>query len=524
MPTIQDFYDALSGFNSEYQINVSIDPSEISSQKMAYLDKFLFEKDSPNPMFTTYADKLATAAVAYMEQKTRVSAGYTVDMSDVSLGKFIEDFENVMQTRHLANLEEDQEPTRAPFEGESFAKAVNAMLGRIGRFNKPLHGVWADKLSSGKLNVDQLREFTTAENAKIDAENFNPDTQMDPLKNVVAAQRAMDAYVSKRSAFAWLNVFAWPRYFRENSLRDELNARVEAYRNAGVPTESATSDTSLLAGTVDKLKETAAKYKSTGAKATVKAAQPDPRMEKKIQKDMEKLRKVEEKKRADAEKKKQKETQAQKKANAKKPDPKISQAQAKDLLFDNDKNREMNEQYGELLDEASVSSFARRTVLISIGSGMKTKIGAGWDKFAAATTPDAKNAAMHEMAMSVFGQAFWSLAMDVEGMEAPAMFALAQKITDLALKAYSPAEPGSKYEAYGDKYFVQNAEAKDLGKLVDRIGYKGDLGELMNSTKVELGLSKESFSIPGLAETVNVANPNEKVQQTKAPVKGRSID
>ena len=103
---------------------------------------------------------------------------------------------------------------------------------------------------------------------------------------------------------------------------------------------------------------------------------------------------------------------------------------------------------------------------------------------------------------------------------------VAQKFTDIVLNVYSPvASPknrekyGKVYETYGNNYAMRMMDKEDIQKLTD---YNGNINELMDNVKLELGLTKskvkENVKFPDDEFSDKISDKSAKVNEHKAPV------
>ena len=121
---------------------------------------------------------------------------------------------------------------------------------------------------------------------------------------------------------------------------------------------------------------------------------------------------------------------------------------------------------------------------------------------------------MHANAIKLFKATYNAIKNDTPGMSVVEKLVAAQKMADIMLNTYSPAATNPDLAQYGESYGVQkmgNDAIKELTSFV------GDVNELMNGVKVELGVVKEKVNFGNeFGEASN--DKSAKVEEHKDPV------
>ena len=91
----------------------------------------------------------------------------------------------------------------------------------------------------------------------------------------------------------------------------------------------------------------------------------------------------------------------------------------------------------------------------------------------------------------------------------------AQKMTNIALNCFTPVGSEKAYEKYRNNYYIQNTNNADIQ---DFTKYKGNIDNLVNNVKVELGLVKERINIPAEEINGNDSKKSAPIEQHDSPV------
>ena len=121
---------------------------------------------------------------------------------------------------------------------------------------------------------------------------------------------------------------------------------------------------------------------------------------------------------------------------------------------------------------------------------------------------------MHANAIKFFKTTYNAIKNDTPGMSIAEKLVAAQKMADIMLNAYSPAATNPDLAQYGESYGIQKIDNDAIKELT---GFKGDVNELMNSVKVELGIGRERVNFDNeFGEAAN--DKSAKVEEPMAPV------
>ena len=125
---------------------------------------------------------------------------------------------------------------------------------------------------------------------------------------------------------------------------------------------------------------------------------------------------------------------------------------------------------------------------------------------------DQKN--MHSHAIKLFKTAYNAIKNDTPGMSVAEKLVAAQKMTDIMMNIYSPVATNPSLAQYGESYAVQKLYNDNIKELTD---FEGDVNELMNTVKVELGIGKVKVDFGNeFGEAAN--DKSAKVDEHNAPV------
>ena len=278
MSTEKDFLDAQARFNTTYGINFSIKDYQKNHRVSASLDIFSTDEDRAREPITEYLDTLSTALQLYLRGKTDMKKGRAYDMSGVSIGKFIEEFDELMELKHESELKPDKASTYKPLLGMDHERVFNLMWNEAGRFNRPLPEIWASDLLKNRYTMAQIKDVTRDAISTLD--NLRPDDldeNRKDLANLVRAKQAMEA-VRKNRGFFWKIWFRnWDRNSEEKAYLRELTEKIAEYRTAGFPVAEVEARSSALNGVRERLDESIRTYKTRQLEKTKKKEQEGPK-------------------------------------------------------------------------------------------------------------------------------------------------------------------------------------------------------------------------------------------------------
>ena len=133
------YESAYEEFNDRYDLNHDIRAEYVGMKKLGGLDDFTFDTTPTQKIQKAYVAALASVMTTYLTKKTKMEAAKNYDMSDVSLGTFIEDFDKVMKAvRTDEEIENEMTYFHTPFLGMDLDHLANEVWKRIEGFNKPL--------------------------------------------------------------------------------------------------------------------------------------------------------------------------------------------------------------------------------------------------------------------------------------------------------------------------------------------------------------------------------------------------
>ena len=228
---------ALEKFSNKYGIRHNIYNEYTGIKTINRLDDNIFESTPEKKQVEekkAYLSTLQSVLTTYLQKKTKYEADKSYDMSDVSLGEFIDEFDNVMNAIYADAGEE-----HIPYSGLTINQVSGETWRRMESFNKPLHEIWGKQIRNGTLSIEQLQVDTINSTYKLDnlGGNYSNGADKD-LAKVIMAKNAMEAAKKERSWLSWLNPRNWGPYGRENSYLKELKAKIKSYEEAGFPVDS----------------------------------------------------------------------------------------------------------------------------------------------------------------------------------------------------------------------------------------------------------------------------------------------
>lgn len=228
---------AFEKFSNKYGISHNIYNEYTGIKTINRLDDNIFESTPEKKQVDekkAYLSTLQSVLTTYLQKKTKYEADKSYDMSDVSLGEFIDEFDNVMNAIYADAGEE-----HIPYSGLTINQVSGETWRRMESFNKPLHEIWGKQIRNGTLSIEQLQVDTNNSTYKLDnlGGNYSNGADKD-LAKVIMAKNAMEAAKKERSWLWWLNPRNWGPYGRENDYLKELKAKIKSYEEAGFPVDS----------------------------------------------------------------------------------------------------------------------------------------------------------------------------------------------------------------------------------------------------------------------------------------------
>lgn len=224
--------EMMANFKKEYDLDISIEEVEKSLKSFRYLNDFMNEKTNFESKSTTYVHTLANLLHHYLENK--LSPMYyrrSLDLTDVNVEKFINDFEKIMAKRRD---EHDLTISQEPFGGLG-SKLYDQLLPQFQSLNKPVADLWTKSILEGKVDPMDLK--TDTEQIFNDMKDKKPplkETEERTLELAVLTYKAMNQVYQKRTlwkAAPW----NWRQWYREAKYINKLGEQLKTYRNNGLP-------------------------------------------------------------------------------------------------------------------------------------------------------------------------------------------------------------------------------------------------------------------------------------------------
>lgn len=231
----EKFINEQNKFNEEFGINFSVEDYQADRKRMKYFDEFVIDTDHRNRPVDEYVDTLAAALKEYFENRTKLQDGKNYDTSDISISRFIDGFEKVMQAKYESTVKEGDNPRR-PYEGAKYDKLAKFALKSVSNYDKSLNTVWADNILNKKISLEQMMTFTDRAIQKVD--NARPDDlgeAMHDLENVVRARRSIEKVRNQRGKWWKRMPWNWSRNSREKKYMQSLNDTIARWSASGYP-------------------------------------------------------------------------------------------------------------------------------------------------------------------------------------------------------------------------------------------------------------------------------------------------
>ena len=471
----------LKEFNKKYTLNYSISEHYDFKKKMKTLSNFAMNADYANADLNLYVETLTNALSAKLESISKIESGRLYRPVDFSIGDFIESFDKLMQAKFADEAKENKTPnTHKPLEGATYAAVANAVWKQVKHFDKPTPDVWAESMLQGKLTLEDIKSVLEPAKERMLSGN-NEDVNYSELSdylNVYMAKQALDKVIEKRS-FWWK---AWPgnwrQWYRESQYAEQLGNDLLSYSLlSNLPDEEnlkELTERSMIGGAKDKL-NTFLKEKKAAEKNVSEEIEKAEEIEEEQylieeneeEMDLDQMQATFEKNLLNIDDK----IDAQDQITFKKPE---NLGDMKKLFQNKDLEKEMHIRFTDVLSlstNVSIKSCAEKTFF-----SLRVLIGDTWT--------DQKNMQAH--AINFFKTAYNGIKNETPGMNVAEKLVAAQKMTDIMLNIYSPIASKPELAAqYGDKFAVQKMSNNNIQELT---GYEGNVEELMNDVKIQLGL------------------------------------
>lgn len=474
---------ALEKFSNKYGISHNIYNEYTGIKTINRLDDNIFESTPEKKQVDekkAYLSTLQSVLTTYLQKKTKYEADKSYDMSDVSLGEFIDEFDNVMNSIYADNGEE-----HIPYSGLTINQVSGEIWRRVESFNKPLHEIWGKQIRNGTLSIEELQVDTINSTYKLDTlgENYTNGADKD-LAKVIMAKNAMEAAKKERSWLSWLNPRNWGPYGRENSYLKELKAKIKSYEEAGFPVNSVVPE-SYSTNILEQAHQGLVSYVQTKAAEEAKMNE--------VAKNAEKI---------------------------------DFEAKFNELSKDAELREKCEAQIGDILKSAkNNTNSADNTFAFVMARKEVEKLCKTMDL--AQQKPPREGAKMINDSMKHFFKAAYIIMENKTGPVNTKVVIGAQKIIDLMIKAYAPDVSKSEiYAKYSDNFFMKNeAPFKSVLATIDStIVDDNAFNTFMEDVKKEL--EKQNLNANKELEIENKENDSKDIELNpdENEIKAEDID
>ena len=209
------YNNALEKFKAEYNLPGYDLEKEIAADNVTRF----FNNKSIGASAQQYERLAANAALKYFESSTTFQENGSKQLKGFDHSKFIADFEALMQARYDSKLEEGVEAEkRTPFDGSDKEKLKIAINASANKVNKPLAELWADKLKSGALKIEDVKMTATLLHNALFASNAKKEEMGGKLRDFVAAREAVKELRESRKG---IRGFFWKLFNREQNRQEK---------------------------------------------------------------------------------------------------------------------------------------------------------------------------------------------------------------------------------------------------------------------------------------------------------------
>ena len=499
-------------FNNKYKVSFDVSEHYDKLKRLSGINDFRFDADPKKTAIKLYTDTLTRVLSVKLASISAIGEGKFYGESDFSIGEFIEDFDKLMQAKFADEVGGD---AHEPLEGATYAEIANAVWKGVKHFDKPTPDVWADSIIKGDLTIEDIKKVVDPVMERL---NGGYDSEWKYMEksdylNVYMAKQAMDKAIAGRS-FLWkLWPGNWGQWYRENQFSKQLENDLLTYNllNTGFSEDSIKEFTekSMFSGVKNKLNEF---LKEKAANKTA-SNEMEQALDEKIFNDGEledilDQRAAHEDKvindiiaRENQKKLEEQNREAQIMASFKKPTNRI---EVKKVFSNRNITQVITNQFVSLMANATNTNAEKSAKANSLHNSFGMIISESW--------VDQKN--MHSHAVKFFKVAYNAIKNDTPGMSVSEKLVAAQKMADIMLNTYSPVATNPSLAQYGESYAVQKLDNDNIKELT---GFEGNVNELMNNVKTELGIGKEKVNFGNeFAEAGN--DKSAKVEDHKAPV------
>ena len=530
-------------FKAKYGIELDIGAMYDFNKKASYLDDFVFNTNPQEKGRKLYMDTLVQALSDRIEKISKIQTGSLYMTLNVSFGEFIEDFDQLMQVKFADDAADERIPnTHTPFEGSNYREIAKTVMGRLREYDKPISDVWASKIAKGKMTLEDIQAVVDPARTRMNnslGADWGTSEKSDYI-NALMAKRALDMAMEKRSG--WWRVWPgnWGTWYRERQYAKALEENLMTYNlwnhSLSEVELSALNEKSMLSFSKNNLNsflnEKAAANET--APARVETFYDNGRDEREnvlgelnddaLEEYFDKEAAAEDAYLDNAARKSERDRIKEEnmiKGAAYSAD---SVAEARRVVMKKPTVEFMQKRFVDLMVNCEKEYDDRARKAGSIYTVLGTMIIDTWR--------DNKN--MASTAIGMFKEAYHLLRNDTQGMSEVDKLVAAQKMTNLMINLLSPVVRKPELEGFGENYAMDNLDNADIKKIT---GYEGDVTELVNAAREELGMEKlqveekvgneplkEPVAIPELSEKDGKEEISSKVDEIESLSKEKSIN
>lgn len=511
MAITNEYRMAYEIFTNKFNINgFDIVKKYHESVGLNSFEDFRFDSTPKKKAYKIYADTLAATLSAYLNEKVKITEKKEYDLSDLSIGNFVEEFDNVMRV-----IQTEDAPGGKPFSYTKFAGTSSRAIAsyawkKVQHFNAPLSDIWAQQIRKGTLTPERLTEFTkspieTLDKAIKSKKGYSDDVKQQ-LTEIVLAQQAMKAAIKKRSYLSYLNLFNIGKYSRERKCLKMLNEKLEAYKKQGVPVDSVLP-VKYTSNMLDKTFKDLTAYVNNPNNAKTYAPEKIE-AEKPAQSNNELNAEI---------KFKLKEKQYEKKDG---PGKIENREQAMQRM--RDKNV-LKADFDKILGDFGTANQKESAVSVA-STRLHLRLSGTWSNFNLTDDPAQKEEIIKDGSSRVFECMYNDVLKEIPGKTTTEKLVMAQKLTNFIMSNYSPAATNTKYEEYGDNYYIKNATLETIKNDTAAIGSDNELKEALTQAQFELDVI-EKVTMDLSNEFANDSSKrSEEIKGNEAPVKNHQLD
>ena len=246
----------MENFKRKYELDLSIEEVEANLKSI---------KRSNDALTQKYVYTLANLLHSYLEKK--LSPLYyrrSLDLTDVNVEEFINDFEKIMEERRDEN---DTAISQEPFAGLG-SKLYDQLIPLLQSLNKPITELWTNSILAGKIDPMDLKHNTDHTFSEM-REKKPPLTNVEErtLELSVLTHKAMTQVYEKRGALWRVAPWHWRQWYREAKYIDKLAEQLQTYSQNGLPIEKIKQK--YATSHIEKINEKLTNAKNAAAKIEV---------------------------------------------------------------------------------------------------------------------------------------------------------------------------------------------------------------------------------------------------------------